>query len=250
MWMKLFQGILTPFFGTSLGAACVFFLRRKLPGALHGALEGFAAGIMTAASFFSLLLPALEASQSGPLPAFLPAALGFLGGIFFLQAVDAASRRLRTGTGMKKTTKLILAVTLHNIPEGLAVGIIYAAALYRGGEGSMTGAWALALGIALQNLPEGAIVSMPLATENFSKKRAFGIGVLSGAVEPIAAVLTLFAAGLILPAMPYLLSFAAGAMFFVVVEELVPEMNECAGVGTAGFAAGFVLMMALDVAFG
>ncbi len=249
MPFSILSGILIPFFGTALGAACVFFLRRSVKS-LSGALEGFAAGIMTAASFFSLLLPALDGAKAGKLPAFLPPVIGFSAGIFFLQAADFAAARLRRESGgLKKSAKLVFAVTLHNVPEGLAVGIVFAAALY--GNGALSGARALAIGVALQIVPEGAIVSMPLAAAGRSKGRAFLSGVLSGAVEPAAAALTLFAAGSVLPAMPYLLSFAAGAMFYVVVEELRPGMNGGAGKGpgTALFAAGFVLMTALDAAF-
>ena len=248
-----------PFFGTSLGAACVFFMRRKLGVLLQQALTGFAAGVMTAASVWSLLLPALE--QSAPLGrrSFVPAAAGFWAGVLFLLLLDRVIRRLHRDcdrrlrqTGSRRIALLILAVVLHNVPEGMAVGAAYAG--WRAGAPDVTlaGALALSVGIAIQNFPEGAIVSMPLRAEGIGKGRAFLYGVLSGAVEPVAALLTILAAGLVVPLMPYLLSFAAGAMFCVVVEELVPEMNagDRLSAGTLLFALGFTVMMALDVALG
>lgn len=231
MNLEIFRGILIPFLGTTLGAACVFFMKRSLSSSIQRALTGFAAGIMTAASVWSLLIPAMEQCASMGKLAFLPAAVGFLVGIFFL---------------------LGLAVTLHNIPEGMAVGVVYAG--WASGNMSISAAAALALsvGIAIQNFPEGAIISMPLRAEGMGKGKAFLYGTLSGVVEPIGAVLTVLAAGLVLPILPYLLSFAAGAMIYVVVEELIPEMSEAphSNVGTIFYAVGFVLMMTLDVALG
>lgn len=252
------QGILIPFLGTSLGAATVFFLRREVPARLQKALLGFAAGVMVAASFWGLLQPALdESAEMGGL-AFVPAAVGFLAGMGFLLLLDTATPHTHLDlqdegpqTGLKRTTKLVLAVTIHNVPEGMAVGVVLADWMAGGGV-SQTGALALALGIAIQNLPEGAIVSAPLLAEGMPKGKTFLCGVLSGAVEPVAAVAAIAAASAVVPAMPYLLAFAAGAMVYVVVEELVPQMSEGAhtNVGTVAFALGFVLMMVLDVALG
>lgn len=234
MNLEIFRGILIPFLGTTLGAACVFFMKRSLSSSIQRALTGFAAGIMTAASVWSLLIPAMEQCASMGKLAFLPAAVGFLVGIFFLLGLDHLIPHLHMNSSeaegpkskLKKTTMLVLAVTLHNIPEGMAVGVVYAG--WASGNMSISAAAALALsvGIAIQNFPEGAIISMPLRAEGMSKGRAFLGGVLSGIVEPIGAVLTILAAGLIVPALPYLLSFAAGAMLYVVVEELIPEMSQ------------------------
>lgn len=258
--MELLQGIVLPFFGTVSGAACVFLTRNALPTAVQRALTGFAAGVMVAASVWSLLLPALEQAEGLGAWAFLPAVAGFWLGVLFLLALDRAVPHLHQGSkqpegpraALKKTTMLVLAVTLHNIPEGMAVGVVLAGR--RAGNANLTaaGAFALALGIALQNFPEGAIISLPLRAEGVSKPAAFGYGVLSGAVEPLAAGLTVLAAGRILPALPYLLSFAAGAMLYVVVEELIPEMSagEHSNLGTLCFAAGFTVMLALDTALG
>lgn len=253
-------GVLIPFLGTSLGAACVFFMGGGMKERLSRALTGFAAGIMVSASFFSLILPALELTESGGRLGFLPTAVGFLIGMLFLLVLDMAVPHMHMegteegagGTGLKRTTKLVLAVTLHNLPEGMAVGVVYAGWLYGNEKITVMGALALSLGIALQNFPEGAIVSMPLCAEGMSKGRTFLYGVLSGVVEPIGAVVTILAASALLPVLPYLLSFAAGAMIYVVVEELVPEMSEGehSNVGTVCFAVGFVLMLALDVALG
>ena len=259
MWLNVAEGILIPFLGTSLGAACVFFLRGEMKEGLRRAMTGFASGIMIAASFFSLIQPALEQSEHMGKLAFLPALIGFLIGMLFLLVLDMLIPHMHLdkseegpGTGLKKTTKLVLAVTLHNLPEGMAVGIVYAGWMYAGRGISMMSALALALGIALQNFPEGAIVSMPLRAEGMPKGKTFLLGVLSGAVEPVGALLTLFAAGFFLPVLPYLLSFAAGAMFYVVVEELIPEMAQGnhSNIGTVSFAAGFVLMMIMDLALG
>ena len=253
------QGLLLPFAGTSLGAALVFVLRRQVPPMLQKAFMGFAAGVMVAASFWGLLQPALEEAAGMGALAFAPAAVGFLLGMGFLLAIDVLTPHTHLDlqdegpkTGLKRTTKLVLAVTIHNIPEGMAVGIVFADWIAGGGGVSQAAAFALALGIAIQNFPEGAVVSMPLLAEGVPKGKTFLYGVLSGVVEPIAAIVTILAASAVLPAMPYLLSFAAGAMMYVVVEELVPEMSEGAhsNVGTVAFAIGFVLMMVLDVTLG
>jgi len=252
-------GILIPFVGTSLGAAMVFVLRKEISANLQKILTGFAAGVMVAASFWSLLQPALESSEHMGTLAFLPAAVGFLIGIGFLLLLDVVTPHMHLDhqdegpkSGLKRTTKLILAVTLHNIPEGMAVGVVYAGFLSGNAGITGAGALALALGIAIQNFPEGAIVSMPLRAEGMSKGRTFLYGVLSGVVEPIAAAITIVAAGTVMPVMPYLLAFAAGAMMYVVVEELIPEMSEGthSNWGTIAFALGFVLMMILDVTLG
>lgn len=256
---SVLTGILIPFVGTSLGAAMVFVLRRRISANLQKVLTGFAAGVMTAASFWSLLQPAIEGSAKLGKLSCLPAAVGFLVGIGFLLLLDTVTPHMHMDqqtegpkSGLKRTTKLILAVTLHNIPEGMAVGVVYAGWL--AGEPGVTqaGALALALGIAIQNFPEGAIVSMPLRAEGMSKGRTFCFGVLSGVVEPLAAFLTILAAGTVVPLLPYFLAFAAGAMLYVVVEELIPEMSEGihSNAGTIAFAFGFVLMMVLDVTLG
>ena len=259
MWIKVIEGILIPFLGTALGAACVFFLRGEMGERTKKALGGFASGIMVSASFFSLILPALEQSEDMGKLAFLPAAAGFLIGMLFLLVLDILIPHMHLDkseegpkSGLRRTTKLVLAVTLHNLPEGMAVGIVYAGWLYGKEEITLAGALALALGIALQNFPEGAIVSMPLRAEGMKKGKTFLLGVLSGIVEPIGAILTILASSVFLSAMPYLLTFAAGAMFYVVVEELIPEMAEGkhTNIGTVCFALGFALMMALDVGLG
>lgn len=253
------QGVMLPFLGTSLGAAMVFFLRKQVPAKLQKALTGFAAGVMVAASFWGLLQPALEESAGLGSLAFVPAAIGFLVGMGFLLVLDTVTPHMHMDmqeegpkTGLPRTTKLVLAVTIHNIPEGMAVGVVFADWMTGGSGVSQAAAFALALGIAIQNSPEGAIVSMPLRAEGIPKGKTFLFGVLSGAVEPVAAAITILAASAVVPAMPYLLSFAAGAMIYVVVEELVPEMSEGAhtNVGTIAFALGFVLMMVLDVTLG
>ena len=256
---QILGGILIPFLGTSLGAALVFFLKREISTKTQKLLTGFAAGVMVAASFWSLLQPALESSAGMGALAFLPASIGFLIGVGFLLLLDMITPHMHMDrqneglrSGFKRTTKLILAVTLHNIPEGMAVGVVYAGFLAGDTGITAAGALALALGIAIQNFPEGAIVSMPLLGEGMPKRRTFWMGVLSGAVEPVAAVITILAAGLVTPVMPYFLSFAAGAMMYVVVEELIPEMSEGkhSNIGTIAFSLGFVTMMILDVALG
>ena len=259
MSIQMIEGILIPFLGTSLGAAMVFLLKKQLSDSIQKALTGFAAGVMVAASFWSLLQPALDSSAEMGSFAFLPAAVGFLAGIGFLLALDVITPHMHMDqqsegpeSGLRRTTKLILAVTLHNIPEGMAVGVVYAGLLAGSAGISEAGALSLALGIAIQNFPEGAIVSMPLQAEGMARGKTCRMGVLSGAVEPAAAVLTILAAGLVTPVMPYFLAFAAGAMMYVVVEELIPEMSEGkhSNIGTVMFSLGFVLMMILDVSLG
>ena len=291
MIQDAFWGILIPFLGTSLGAGCVFFLKKSLSDGIQRALTGFAAGVMVAASVWSLLIPAMEQAADLGRLAFFPAAVGFWLGILFLLLLDHLIPHLHQNSlqaegpksQLQRTTMMVLAVTLHNIPEGMAVGVVYAG--YLAGTAQITaagavtlhnipegmavgvvyagylagtaqiiaaGALALSLGIAIQNFPEGAIISMPLRAEGMKKGRAFWGGVLSGIVEPIGAVLTILAAGIVVPALPYLLSFAAGAMLYVVVEELIPEMSQGqhSNVGTVFFAVGFSVMMVLDVALG
>ena len=257
---QVFYGILIPFLGTSLGAASVFFMRRQLGDAVQRILTGFAAGVMVAASVWSLLIPAIEqAAWMGKL-SFVPAFVGFWIGILFLLGLDHLIPHLHARSNqpegpesqLKRTTMMVLAVTLHNIPEGMAIGVVYAGLLTGSTQITAAGALALSLGIAIQNFPEGAIISMPLRAEGESKGKAFLGGVLSGIVEPIGAALTILGARLIVPALPYLLSFAAGAMLYVVVEELIPEMSqgEHSNIGTIAFAIGFSVMMVLDVALG
>ena len=259
MTTQVIIGILIPFAGTSLGAAMVFFLKDSISKNLQRILTGFAAGVMVAASFWSLLEPALESSESMGKLSFVPAAVGFLVGIGFLLVLDMVTPHMHMNkegegpkSGIKRTTKLILAVTLHNIPEGMAVGVVYANLIGGNNLVSAAGALALAIGIAIQNFPEGAIVSMPLRGEGMSKGKTFWYGVLSGAVEPVAAVITVFAFSVVTALLPYMLAFAAGAMIYVVVEELIPEMSEGehSNLGTIAFSIGFVLMMVLDVALG
>ena len=258
--MAAFWGILIPFLGTSFGAACVFFMKRSLSDTVQRALTGFAAGVMVAASIWSLLIPAIERSAGKGKLAFLPAVLGFWVGVLFLLALDHIIPHLHAKSGqpegpksqLQRTTMMVLAVTLHNIPEGMAVGVVYAGYLSGDTQITAAGALALSLGIAIQNFPEGAIISLPLRAEGMKKGRAFRDGVLSGVVEPIGAVLTVLAARMVVPALPYLLSFAAGAMLYVVVEELIPEMSQGdhSNIGTVFFAVGFGVMMMLDVALG
>ena len=255
-----FWGILIPFLCTSLGAGCVFFLKKSLSDGIQRALTGFAAGVMVAASVWSLLIPAMEQAADLGRLAFFPAAVGFWLGILFLLLLDHLIPHLHQNSlqaegpksQLQRTTMMVLAVTLHNIPEGMAVGVVYAGYLAGTAQITAAGALALSLGIAIQNFPEGAIISMPLRAEGMPKRRAFWDGVLSGIVEPIGAVLTILAAGIVVPALPYLLSFAAGAMLYVVVEELIPEMSQGqhSNVGTVFFAVGFSVMMVLDVALG
>ncbi len=258
--MEAFWGILIPFLGTSLGAACVFFMKKTLSDMVQRSLTGFAAGVMVAASVWSLLIPAMEQSAGMGKLSFVPAVAGFWIGILFLLGLDHIVPHLHVKSGqtegpksrLRRTTMMVLAVTLHNIPEGMAVGVVYAGYLSGSAQITAAGALALSLGIAIQNFPEGAIISMPLRAEGMKKGKAFCGGVLSGVVEPIGAMLTILAAQLVVPALPYLLSFAAGAMLYVVVEELIPEMSQGShsNIGTLFFAVGFSIMMMLDVALG
>ena len=260
MNIDILYGILIPFLGTSLGAACVFFMKKTMSISVQRALTGFAGGVMVAASVWSLLIPALEQSEVMGKWSFIPAAVGFWIGILFLLLLDHLIPHLHRNsehaegpkTKLQRTTMLVLAVTLHNIPEGMAVGVVYAGYLADNAGISLMGALVLSLGIAIQNFPEGAIISMPLRSEGMKTSKAFAYGVLSGAVEPIGAILTILAAGLIVPALPYFLSFAAGAMIYVVVEELIPEMSQGkhSDIGTVFFEIGFTVMMILDVALG
>ena len=253
------KGLMIPFLGTALGSACVLFLKNELNQNLQRTLVGFAAGVMTAASIWSLLIPSMDQSEHMGKLAFVPAAVGFCVGMLFLLLLDRVTPHIhmdKTEEGpksnFKKTTMLVLAVVLHNIPEGMAVGVVYAGVASGAVTISASAALALAVGIAIQNFPEGAIISMPLASEGMSKWKAFLNGALSGVVEPLAGLLTVLLSDFVTPILPYFLSFAAGAMIYVVVEELVPEMaeGEHSNIGTIAFMAGFVLMMALDVALG
>ncbi len=253
-------GLMIPFIGTSLGSACVFFMKKNLDISVQRALTGFAAGVMVAASIWSLLIPAIEQSSNMGSLAFIPSVVGFWAGILFLLFLDHIIPHLHINSNtvegpkmrLAKTTMMVLAVTLHNIPEGMAVGVVYAGYITGSAKITAGAALALSLGIAIQNFPEGAIISMPLHAEGKSKGKSFFDGVMSGAVEPIFGALTVMAAAFIIPAMPYLLSFAAGAMIYVVVEELIPEMyqGEHSNVGILMFALGFSVMMTLDVALG
>lgn len=257
--MNVFLGLMIPFVGTAAGAACVFFLRHKLNTLVQKALLGFASGVMVAASVWSLLIPSMDMSADMGKFAFVPAAAGFFIGILFLLLMDKLIPHLHIGANkpegpkapLKKTTMLVLAVTLHNLPEGMAVGVVFAGLMAQNAEMTMAGAFALSIGIAIQNFPEGAIISLPLRSEEGAgRTKAFLCGALSGAVEPIGAGLTILLASYITPLLPYLLAFAAGAMIYVVVEELIPEASqgEHSNVATIGFSVGFVLMMILDVA--
>lgn len=260
MNINVFYGILIPFLGTSVGAACVIFMKKNLNAHVQRALTGFASGVMVAASVWSLLLPSIE--QSGKLGkfSFVPAVAGFWAGVLFLLLLDHVFPHIHqysdSAEGPKskfqKTTMMVLAVTLHNIPEGMAVGVVCAGYLIGNTHITFKGMVALSIGIAIQNFPEGAIISMPLRSEGMGKGKAFISGVLSGIVEPFGAILTILAADLIIPVLPYLLSLAAGAMIYVVVEELIPEMStgEHSNIGTIFFATGFSFMMILDVALG
>lgn len=253
-------GLLIPFIGTALGSACVLFMRGNLNRQVQRALTGFAAGVMVAASVWSLLIPSMDQSEHMGKFAFVPAVLGFLLGIAFLLILDMVIPHLHMNakeaegpkSRLARTTMMVLAVTLHNIPEGMAVGVVYAGFVTGSVPITAGGALALSLGIAIQNFPEGAIISMPLHAEGKSKFKAFLDGTLSGIVEPVAGLITILAAGLVVPVLPYLLSFAAGAMLYVVVEELIPEMSEGehSNIGVIMFSVGFALMMALDVALG
>ena len=252
--------LLIPLAGTVVGAACVFFQKKEMPQSVRKTLIGFAAGVMVAASVWSLLIPSMEFCNSSGVAKVLPATIGFFLGILFLLCLDHFTPHQHIDSNipegpqsrLSKTSKLALAVTIHNIPEGIAVGIALAGAIDESAIMSISGALALALGIAIQNFPEGAIVSMPMRELGNSRKRSFGIGVLSGLVEPIASIITIWFASLVLPVLPYLLAFGAGAMMYVVVEELIPETAQGghSNLGTIGFAVGFALMMVLDVVLG
>ena len=258
--MNLVTGLLIPFFGTTLGSAMVFLMKNKMSQKVEKILLGFASGVMIAASIWSLLIPAIDMTESQGKVAWIPATIGFLLGIVFLLVLDGLIPHMHLESDkpegikskLKKTTMLVLAVTLHNIPEGMAVGVTFAGALIGNTGITMAGAFALAVGIAIQNFPEGAIISMPLKSEGVSKPKAFLYGTLSGIVEPIGAIITILLTNVVIPILPYLLSFAAGAMIYVVVEELIPEsqVGEHSNIGTIGVAIGFVIMMILDVALG
>lgn len=258
--MMIFWGLMIPFIGTALGAGCVLFVKKELNPGLQKALLGFAAGVMVAASVWSLLIPAMDMSERLGKWAFAPAAIGFMIGILFLLFLDHIIPHLHIGsdksegpkTSLGKSAMLVLAVTIHNIPEGISSGAVFAGILMGNAEVTMMGAFALSIGIAIQNFPEGFIVSLPIKNEGGSRKKAFYYGAMSGIVEPIAGGITVLLASYVTPALPYILAFAAGAMIYVVVEELVPESaeGEHSNIGTLGFAAGFVLMMILDVALG
>ena len=257
---NILLGILIPFVGTTLGSAMVFFMRREMNGRVQKALLGFASGVMIAASVWSLLIPAIEMSEEQSNIAWVPAAIGFLLGIGFLLLLDTLTPHIHLTeeepegikADLKKTTMLVLAVTLHKIPEGLAVGVTFAGVMTGNTTITLAAAFVLAIGIAIQNFPEGAIISMPLRGEGISRRRAFLYGTVSGIVEPIAAFITILLTGLVVPILPYLLAFAAGAMIYVVVEELIPESQsgKHTNIGTIGVAFGFVMMMVLDVALG
>lgn len=256
--MEIAIGILIPFLGTSIGALMVFCMKNTLNKRVEKLLLGFASGVMIAASIWSLLIPSIEMAEEQGMISWIPASFGFVLGILFLLLIDIIVPHLEGNTpkgikaGFKKTTMLILAVTLHNIPEGMAVGVAFAGAISGNAGITMAGALALAIGIGIQNFPEGAIISMPLKSEGMSKPKAFLYGTLSGIVEPIAAFITLLLTSIIIPILPYLLSFAAGAMIYVVVDELIPESQkgELSNLGTIGVTIGFLIMMVLDVVLG
>lgn len=258
--MEIVIGILLPFVGTTAGAACVFFLKNRISPNVQRIFTGFAAGVMVAASVWSLLIPAMDMSEAMGKFAFVPALVGFLLGIIFLLLMDSLIPHLHVGSkepeGKKSTlgrsAMLMLAVTIHNLPEGAACGAIFAGVISGDGAVTLAGAIALSVGIAIQNFPEGAIISLPLRSEGNSRTKSFLLGALSGIVEPLGAVVAILLAGFVTPILPYMLSFAAGAMIYVVVEELIPEASEGehSNLGTLAFAAGFALMMVLDVALG
>lgn len=262
MNFAIIQGVLIPFIGTCLGSACVFLMKKEMNKTLQRSLTGFAAGVMVAASVWSLLIPAIEQSSHMEKFACLPAFIGFWIGVLFLLLLDRTVPHMHmhsdqiegisTSSALSRSTMLVLAVTLHNLPEGMAVGAVYAGVTGEGANISLAAAIALSLGIAIQNFPEGAIISMPLKSEGMKKHRAFMYGVASGIIEPIGAIITIIAAEIVVPILPYMLSFAAGAMIYVVVEELIPEMSDGdhSNIGTVFFAVGFSVMMLLDVVLG
>ena len=258
--MEITYGLLIPFLGTTLGSAMVFFMKNKMNNKLEKLLLGFASGVMIAASVWSLIIPSIDMAEEQKVVSWIPATIGFLFGIVFLLVLDSIIPHLHLNSDkpegikskLQKTTMMVLAVTLHNIPEGMAVGVVFAGAIAQNSGITMAGAIALAIGIAIQNCPEGAIISMPLKSEGISKAKAFLYGALSGIVEPIGAIITIALTSLVVPILPYLLSFAAGAMIYVVVEELIPsaQAGEHSNISTIGLAIGFVIMMILDVALG
>ena len=260
MTLNLLLAVFLPFLGTALGSGFVFFLKGQMRRSVQRALMGFAAGVMVAASVWSLIIPAINRSEHMGKLSFLPAFVGVWCGVLFLLALDKLIPHLHIGSqkpegsksSLGKSTMMVLAVALHNLPEGMAVGAVAAGWLSGSSNISLAGALALSLGIAIQNVPEGAIISMPLKSSGMKRGKAFGYGVLSGVVEPIGAILTILLAGVLTPVLPYVLAFAAGAMLYVVVEDLIPEMSEGehSNVGTVFFAVGFTLMMVLDVALG
>ena len=258
--MEVVYGLTIPFIGTTLGSAMVFLMRNKINNKVEKLLLGFASGVMIAASIWSLIIPSLDMAEEQGVTAWVPATVGFMLGVVFLLVLDTIIPHLHLNTDkpegikskLERTTMMVLAVTLHNIPEGMAVGVVLAGALAQNTGITLAGAFALAIGIAIQNFPEGAIISMPLKSEGVSKTKAFLYGTLSGIVEPIGAILTILLTNLVVPCLPYILSFAAGAMIYVVVEELIPESQsgDHSNIGTIGVAIGFVIMMILDVALG
>lgn len=258
--MQIVVGLLIPFLGTVLGSAMVFLMKDAINKKLEKLLLGFASGVMIAASVWSLIIPSIDMAEQQGITPWIPASIGFLFGILFLLILDSIIPHMHLEddkpegirSTLKKTTMLVLAVTLHNIPEGMAVGVIFAGAITGNTGITIAGAFALAIGIAIQNFPEGAIISMPLKSEGLSKAKSFLYGALSGIVEPLGAIITILLTNLVLPILPYVLSFAAGAMIYVVVEELIPESQtgEHSNIGTIGVAVGFVIMMILDIALG
>ena len=254
MYFEVLKGVLLPFLGTTLGAACVFFMKKGLKKSLKEAISGFAAGVMIAASVWSLLIPAMEYESSTRLGAFsfLPATIGLWIGVLFLLIIDKIFPETKSLGKLEENKMLFLSVSLHNLPEGMAVGVVYAALIASGTLEGLSGALALSLGIAIQNFPEGAIISMPLASDGMNKAKSFLFGVLSGIIEPIGAILTLLALSFVLPLLPYLLGFAAGAMIYAVLKELSPIItrDKRSNIGIIAFSAGFSFMMMLDVALG
>lgn len=257
--MEIFVGVMLPFLGTALGASCVLFMKNGLKSTTQRALAGFAGGVMVAASVWSLLIPAMDYASGMGKWSFVPAVVGFIIGILFLLILDNVIPHIHVETGEQegpkssfgRTTMMVFAVALHNIPEGMAVGVVYAGLKSGGATITLAAALALSVGIAIQNFPEGAIVSMPLRAEGVSKKKAWIYGLVSGIVEPVAAIITIELASLVLPILPYLLSFAAGAMIYVVVEELIPQAvsGKHSNIGTIMFSLGFLVMMTLDTVF-
>jgi len=258
MYLETLKGIILPFLGTTLGASCVFFLKKELRQSLKEGISGFAGGVMIAASVWSLLIPAMEYEETAKLGrfSFLPASIGLWLGVLFLLSIDKIIPEEKIAfphfSDFKKNKMLFFSVSLHNLPEGMAVGVVYAAMISEGNFNNLSGALALSLGIAIQNFPEGAIVSLPLASEGMKKSKAFSYGVLSGIIEPIGALFTLLMISFVLPLLPYLLGFAAGAMIYAVLKELAPiiTQNEHSNIGIISFSAGFSFMMILDVALG